>query len=168
MQVARCLAKGEMIMRQPLQVTVFLFRKTAHEPEYAIFRRSDDGCWQGVAGGVEEGEDLTTAARRETAEEAGLTNPNPLYKLDMISGVARIWFAASQSWPADLYIVPKHNFAMDATADPAPVALSHEHSEFRWASHREASAALRYDDDKTALWELHARLQAGDLPAART
>ena len=44
--------------------------------------------------------------------------------------------------------------------------LSHEHSEFRWAPYGEASATLRYDDDKTALWELDARLRAGDLATA--
>lgn len=57
---------------------------------------------------------------------------------------------------------------MDVTRERAPVVLSHEHSESRWASYAEASAALRYDDDKTALWELDARLRAGDLPAALT
>jgi len=159
----------ETIMRQPLQVTVFLFPQDGSRTRVrdlpAVLTTA---AWQGVAGGVEEGEDLATAARRETAEEAGLTGSNPLYKLDMTSGVARTWFAASQHWAAGFYIVPKHNFAMDATGDPAPVVLSHEHSEFRWASHSEASAALRYDDDKTALWELHARLQAGDLPATQT
>jgi dihydroneopterin triphosphate diphosphatase len=153
-------------MRQPLQVIVFPFRVTGTGPEYAIFRRADDGCWQGVAGGVEEGEDLVAAARRETAEEAGLAGGSPVYKLDMVSGVARTLFAASRHWPRDLYIVAKHHFAMDVTREPARVTLSHEHSEFRWAPYGEASAALRYDDDKTALWELDARLRAGDLPAA--
>ena len=155
-------------MRQPLQVTVFPFRVTAAGPEYAIFRRADDGCWQGVAGGVEEGEDLVTAARRETAEEAGLAGGSPLYKLDMVSGVARTWFAASKHWPGDLYIVANHYFAMDVAREPAPVVLSREHSEFRWAPYGEAFAALHYDDDKTALWELDARLQARDLPTALT
>ncbi|HXT88364.1 MAG TPA: NUDIX domain-containing protein [Trebonia sp.] len=155
-------------MRQPLQVIVFPFRVTDLAPEYAIFRRADDGCWQGVAGGVEEGEDLLTAARRETAEEVSLAGGSPVYKLDMVSGVARTWFAASRQWPAGLYIVVKHYFAMDVTLDPTPVVLSREHSEFRWAPYDEASGALRYDDDKTALWELDARLRAGDLPAART
>jgi dATP pyrophosphohydrolase len=157
-----------MNVRQPRQVIVFPFRVTAAGPEYAIFRRADDGCWQGVAGGVEEGEDLVTAACRETAEEAGLAGGSPIYKLDMVSGVARTWFAASQHWPGDLYIVPKHHFAVDITREPAPVVLSHEHSEFCWAPYGEASAALRYEDDKTALWELDARLRAGDLPAALT
>lgn len=74
-------------MRQPLQVTVFPFRMTLSGPEYAVFRRADDGCWQAVAGGVEDGEDLVSAARRESLEEAGLTGP--MFKLDMVSGVAR-------------------------------------------------------------------------------
>jgi dihydroneopterin triphosphate diphosphatase len=153
-------------VRQPFEVNVYPFRLTADGPSYAIFRRADDGCWQSVAGGVEEGEDLVTAARRETAEESGLAGGNPLYKLDMVSGVERTCFAASRYWPADLYIVAKHHFAMDATRDPAPVVLSDEHREFRWATYAEAAATLRYDDDKTALWELDARLRAGDLPAA--
>jgi dATP pyrophosphohydrolase len=163
------LNRRETNVRQPLQVIVFPFRVTAGGPEYAIFRRADDGCWQGVAGGVEEGEDLVTAARRETAEEAGLTGGNPVYKLDMVSGVARTCFGASRHWPSDLYIVAKHHFAMDVTRDPAPVALPDEHSEhseFRWVPYGEASATLRYDDDKTALWELDARLRTSDLPAA--
>lgn len=37
-------------MRQPLQVIVFPFRVTAAGLEYAIFRRADDGCWQGRGG----------------------------------------------------------------------------------------------------------------------
>jgi dATP pyrophosphohydrolase len=151
-------------VRQPAQVVVYPFRVTADGPEYAIFRRADDGCWQGVAGGVEAGEDLVTAARRETVEEAGLVGGS-MYRLDMVSGVARIWFAASRYWPDDLYIVTKHHFALDV-GDSAPVVLSHEHSEFRWASYDEAAAGLSYDDDRTALWELDARLRAADLPAA--
>jgi hypothetical protein len=51
----------EMNVRQPLEVVVFPFRVTAAGPEYAVFRRADDGCRQGVAGGVEDGEDLPAA-----------------------------------------------------------------------------------------------------------
>jgi dATP pyrophosphohydrolase len=50
-----------MNVRQPLEVVVFPFRVTAAGPEYAVFRRADDGCRQGVAGGVEDGEDLPAA-----------------------------------------------------------------------------------------------------------
>lgn len=149
-------------MRQPLQVTVFPFRMTPSGPEYAIFRRADDGCWQAVAGGVEDGEDAAAAAHRESGEEAGLAGP--IFKLDMISGVPRTCFAASRNWPENLYIVTKHHFAMEVNSETGQVVLSREHSEFRWADFNDANATLRYDDDKTALWELDARIHAGDLP----
>jgi dihydroneopterin triphosphate diphosphatase len=89
---------------------------------------------------------------------------NPLYELDMTSGVEKTCFAAAEHWPADLYIVPKRFFALDVTAEHRPVRLSAEHSGFRWLPYPEAHEALRYDDDRTALWELDARLRRDDLP----
>ncbi|MEU6718920.1 NUDIX domain-containing protein [Nonomuraea sp. NPDC046802] len=65
-------------------------------PEYAVFQRADDSHWQSVSGGVEEREDLATAARRETTEEGGLAAIGPLFKLDMVRGVEGCpWSAAS-------------------------------------------------------------------------
>lgn len=153
-------------MRQPYQVLVFPFRTTAQGPRYAIFRRSDDANWQSVCGGVEEGEDLVTAARRETEEEAGIDDASPVYKLDMVSGVEKTCFAVSRHWPKNLYIVAKHYFAMDVSAGADEIKISTEHREFRWATYAEAYETLRYDDDKSALWELDARLRNGDLPEA--
>lgn len=152
-------------MREPHTVLVFLFRTTSDGPRYAIFRRADDGNGQSVSGGVETGETPDMAARRETVEETGISATQPLYQLDMISGVEKASFAASVYWPPDLYIVRKHFFAMDVTATSGPITLSAEHSEFRWLAYQEAYDALRYDDDKTALWELDARLGRDDLPA---
>jgi dATP pyrophosphohydrolase len=156
-------------VRQPLTVLVLPFARRPDGPRYAVFRRSDDGFGQPVSGGVEDGEDDLTAARRELAEETGLTGL-PLYRLDMTSGVEKTCFAAHLHWPADLYVVPKHYFATDA-AMPAvtgtsqlDVVLSDEHSGMAWLPYAEAHPALRYDDDRTALWELDARLRTGDLP----
>jgi dATP pyrophosphohydrolase len=151
-------------MRQPLTVLVFPFRRVAGQPEYAIFRRADDANWQSISGGVEGAETLAQAARRETTEETGLPGAQSLYKLDMVSGVERSCFASGNHWPADLYIVAKHFFAMDIAHSGQNVKLSAEHREFRWMAYDEAYAALRYDDDKTALWELNARISQDDLP----
>jgi dATP pyrophosphohydrolase len=152
-------------VRQPRNVLVFLFRMTAAAgPEYAVFRRSDDANWQPVSGGAEDSEDMIAAARRETAEETGLPGTGRVYELDMVSGVEKTCFAASKNWPGQLYIVPKHYFAVDVSTETAAIRLSHEHHEFRWLAYERAYAALRYDDDKTALWELDARIRAHDLP----
>lgn len=153
-------------MRQPYSVLVFPFRRDADGPRFAVFRRSDDSNWQSVAGGVEGDETLAEAARRETAEEAAITARYPLYKLDMVSGVAKTWFAARKEWPEDLYIVEKHFFGMDVTDQADAIALSHEHDDFRWVAYDDAESTLRYDDDKTALWELDERIRRDDLPAA--
>ncbi|MGW3344911.1 NUDIX hydrolase [Nonomuraea rubra] len=153
-------------MRQPYNVVVFVFSKEAGRLEYALFQRADDGNWQGVSGGVEEGEDTATAARRETAEETGLRGAAPLYRLDMVSGVEKECFAAAELWPEDLYIVRKHYFAMDVSGRAGEIALSGEHRAVQWLSYEAAYASLRYDDDRTALWELDRRLYRGHLPEA--
>ncbi|GAA2211351.1 NUDIX pyrophosphatase [Nonomuraea monospora] len=153
-------------MRQPHNVVVLLYRMTADRPEYAVFQRADDGNWQGVSGGVEADESAVAAARREAAEETGLPDGAPLYRLDMVSGVEKECFAAASSWPEDLYIVRKHYFAMDVTGRADGVVLSGEHRAVRWLGYAGAYEALRYDDDRTALWELDQRLRRADLQEA--
>ncbi len=151
-------------MRQPYTVLVFPFRLTAAGAEFAIFRRSDDSNWQCVSGGVEGDETMSQAARRETAEETGLSNDRLMFKLNMVSGVEKNCFAASSHWPADLYIVPKHFYATRVVEEDSEIQLSDEHREFRWMSYDEAYATLCYDDDRTALWELNTRIVRGDMP----
>jgi dATP pyrophosphohydrolase len=145
-------------MRQPLNVLVFLFRAGRFGPEYAVLRRADDGAWQAVAGGVEEGEDLLAAAQREVAQVTGLAGDLPTYKLDMVSGVQKTAFTASVFWPPELYIVPKHYFAMDVTRADSTMRLSEEHDTLEWLPYDHAYSNLKYDDDKTALWELNSRI----------
>ena len=59
--------------RAPFQVLVFPWRRNDDGAfEYAIFKRSDDGNWQGLSGGGEDKEKPIVAARREANEEAGI------------------------------------------------------------------------------------------------
>lgn len=73
-------------------------------------------------------------------------------------------FQAKEHWPATLYIVRKHYFALNATEDGKEITISTEHSESQWATYEQAYRKLRYDDDKTAHWELNERLRNTDLP----
>jgi dATP pyrophosphohydrolase len=39
------------------------------------------------------------------------------------------------------------------------IVLSDEHTEFRWVSYEDAVRMLRWDSNKTAVWELRERIQ---------
>ena len=62
-------------MRQPIQVLIYIYRETERGREYLMLRRipAGGGFWQGVSGGVEDDEDVLTAACRELREETGFT-----------------------------------------------------------------------------------------------
>lgn len=149
--------------RAPMQVVVIPFRKRADgEPEFALFRRSDDAKWQPIAGGAEDSETAPMAARREASEEAGLPSTTPLYQLQAMDTVPVIHFKGRETWPSNLYVVPQFSFGADAT--DLDLVVSREHTQFDWLTFPDATARLTYQSNANALWELHERLQRGNLP----
>ncbi|GEM_PF-63570 len=144
--------------RQPYQVLVYLYRLSesgAHV--YAIFRRADDGNWQAVAGGGEDGETPLESARRETLEETGLSPEMPFLQLQTIEPIPVTEFKDSPLWGEDLYVIPQYCFGVPAPA--GEVRLSHEHTQVRWLTFAEAWPRLKYEGNRTALWELECRLR---------
>ena len=69
--------------RPAVAVDVVIFRKTAGRLELLLIRRAQEpfqGCWALPGGFLDPDEELDDAARRELAEEAGLTSV-PLHRL---------------------------------------------------------------------------------------
>lgn len=148
--------------RAPLQVLIFPYRRAAAGGfEYAIFRRSDGDYWQGLAGGAEAGESSEQAARREMMEEAGIPPGAPLLALDSMATVPAFHFSERRSWGPDVYVVPERAFGV-LLAEGQTIVLSREHADYRWVSCEDGMRALRWDSNKTALWELNERLGRGD------
>ena len=148
--------------RAPFQVLVLPYRIVENgEFEYCIFKRSDDNYWQGIAGGGEEGESPLDAAKREANEEANVPFTAKYSELDTKASIPVYHFAARDSWPKDLYIVNGYSFAVEYTG--FDILLSSEHVEFKWVSFEEADSLLYWENNKTALWELHQRLLDGTL-----
>lgn len=149
-------------MRQPVNIHAYLYHIAPDgTPRYAIFRRADDPkCWQGISGGVESGETPAQAALREAREEAG-TPPNlPLYPLDTVSALPSTLFSVRDAWGPDVVVCPMHFFAIPYSG---LIALSDEHTEYRWCTYEEAEPLVYWHDQKTALWELHERIRRGNL-----
>ncbi len=146
--------------RAPFQVLVLPWRRaTEHELEVAVFRRADYDLWQFISGGGEIDETPERAARREGREEGGISLAASYLRLDSLAMIPACWFRAWASWRADVVVIPEHAFAVEVGA--VELQISEEHRELRWCSWRDAMTLLRFDSNRTALWELHERLFPG-------
>ena len=143
--------------RAPFNVLVYPCRSlTEDQFEYALFKRADAGFWQGVAGGGEDNETPLEAARREMVEETGLMPTGSFLRLDTVGPVPATEFKDSHLWGEDVYIIPQYCFGV--LVDDGEFILSHEHTAYQWLRYEAAYRLLKYDSDRTALWELDQRL----------
>lgn len=152
-------------MRAPFQVLIIPYRHKPGGVEFAVLKRADLGWWQFVSGGGEDEEDALAAARRETAEELGIDPRGRLVQLDSSASVPRDEFAASATWADDIYVIPEYTFAIEIGHEQ--ICISPEHTEVRWVAYDDARDLLRWDGNRTALWELRQRLARGDVNETR-
>jgi len=127
------------------------------EFEYAVFKRSDGGFWQGVAGGGEDKETPLEAARRETCEETGISVDSKFIKLDTVGPVPVTEFSVSHIWGENVFVIPQYGFGV--LVNTRDIHLSREHTEYRWLKYQNARDLIKFDDSKIALWELDRRLR---------
>lgn len=140
-------------MRQPVQVLVYPVRRTGGTWEYLLLRRISErgGFWQGVTGGVEKGEDLDEAARRELVEETGLV---PLALEDI--GYSYSYSVVGNEWPEHFYGVgvekiTEHAFVAFVEGQQEPVIDPEEHDEWKWLRFRKALEILKWPENVVAL-----------------
>jgi len=142
--------------RAPFQVLIIPYRMTeSGVPEFAVTKRTDSGVWQFLSGGGEEGETPLQAARREAQEEGGIPGGAPLMALQSQASIPVEHFAVSKEWGTGTYVIPEYAFAVEVRQ---VVSLSSEHRGMAWLRYEEAVERLRWDSNRTALWELTQRL----------
>jgi dATP pyrophosphohydrolase len=143
--------------RAPFQVIVIPYRVgSARQPQYLVFNRSDLNVWQWIAGGGEDDEKPEQTARREAFEEAGIRQNAPLIPLDSVASIPVIYFSDSHLWDKNLYVIPEYSFGIEVGS--SAIHLSNEHIRCRWLDYETAQNRLKWDSNKTALWELNRRL----------
>lgn len=154
-------------MRAEFQVLVIPFVIGQNKKlEVAVFKRNDGEYWQFIAGGGENDETLLEAAQREAYEEAGIAARDSKYfKLDTMAMIPKIYFHDHKS-KIGLYVIPEYCFGV--LIENKALLSSGEHSEYSWVSYEEAMNCLRYDSNKTALWELKERIRDGDIAVHQT
>lgn len=143
--------------RAAFQVLVIPYRIDADgEPRYLLFKRSDQNVWQWIAGGGEDDEQPEQTARRESFEEAGIPENGRLIRLDSLASIPAIHFADHHLWGTEVYVIPEYSFGIEV--EDKEICLSAEHEECLWLDYAAAYNRLKWDSNKTALWELHSRL----------
>ena len=117
-------------MREPYQILSIPYRVVDGKPLFCILRRADSSYWQFIAGGGENGETPTQAAKRETIEEIGV-DPINIKQLTCIAYVPAevIDESRRQHWDKNTVVIPEYSFAFECDSEPT---LSHEHTECVW------------------------------------
>ena len=124
-------------MRLPIQAQVIVFRS---DPlRFLVLKRPEErgGFWQPVTGGVEDGETIEAAARRELDEETSL------HPLEWFADITRFQFEEDGWWFSE--------YVFAARVDAEPV-LS-EHVEYRWCTLEQARSLIpeHHDEIRDAL-----------------
>jgi len=138
------------MIRLPVQVLVFPVRFIDRGWQYLLLRRIPKlgGFWQGITGGINQGEELLAAANRELAEETG----NKHAKLEKIG--YSYTYPVQDEW-RHLYAtgveeIREHVFIalVDGQQDPR---ISREHDRWQWCEYQLARRLLFWPENIEAL-----------------
>ena len=145
-------------MRSPFQVLIFPFIKDRGEYYYCLFKRADLNIWQAIAGGGEGDETPLEAAKREFFEEISTMRANSDFI--RLSSMTTIPAANIKGliW-GNIIMIPEISFGIEMQSKD--INLGNEHTQYQWNVYKEAEVKLRYDSNKSALWELDYCLKNG-------
>ena len=153
----RLIVSRRITMRAPFQILAIPYRIVDGTPMYCVFHRADHDQWQFIAGGGEDNETPLAAAKRETFEEGGVHSTQwlGLKSLSYIP-VTIISEMRRKHWDSSTYVIPEYTFGFECQDD---VRLSPEHTDCVWLTYDEANQKLKWDSNRTALYELNCRLK---------
>ncbi len=116
---------------------------------FLLLRHEQGGHWGFPKGRIEAGESELAAAMREIREETGISN------IELVDGVA-----VTSRYPIlrDGRSLLKTVTYFAARVRGEPVALSHEHTDARWATTAEASRILTHAESRRVLHAVESAL----------
>ena len=145
-------------MRAPYQTLTILYKEKDNKILYAIFYRISHPIWQFVSGGGEDNETPLETVVREIKEETSIVvDKKEIEQLDSKTTIPVINITGEYTWGKNVYVIPEYTFAIKLKN--CNIKLSNEHKEYKWVEYDEAIKKLKYDSNKTALWELNERLK---------
>ena len=124
------------------QVEIIIYKIVNNVPFFLLLKRipARGGFWQAVTGGVNPGENLIKAAKREVFEETQITD-----YLNFIDNV--YYFEFNNDFKKN---IKEYVFGAEINNN-INIKLSNEHSEKRWCRIEEALQLLKYKTNQTAI-----------------
>lgn len=145
-------------MRALYQTLTILYKNKENKILFGIFYRNSHPMWQFISGGGEDKETPIETVIREIREETSIIiDKEKIQQLDAKSTIPVVNVTGEYTWGQEVFVVPEYAFAVEIKNDD--IVLSSEHKEYRWVEYDEAMRLLKYDSNKTALWELNERLK---------
>jgi len=80
--------------------------------------------------------------------------------LDTLESIPVTEFHDSRLWGDGIFVIPQYCFGV--LVQDKQLVISHEHSEYQWLAYQEAYDLVKFDGNRTALWELNKRLHGKD------
>ena len=148
--------------RAPFQVLVIPFMRYHDKVKYCVFERENPLCqYQFIAGGGENDETPMEAAKRECFEEAQICVDN-FMELTSLCYIPTNIFSKNQRkiWGENVLVIPEYAFAIETNSED--ITLSDEHIGFAWVTYESTLSLLKWDSNKTALYELDCRIKSGN------
>lgn len=142
-------------MRAPYQILLFPFIEEKDNVLYALFKREDMDVWQGIAGGGENDENPLETAKREASEEGEIPLDSKYMRLSSIATVPVV-NVCGFNWGEEIAVIPEYSFGVQLKS--RRIKIGHEHTQYEWLTYDEALKRLKWDSNRTALWELNHRL----------
>ena len=144
-------------MRIPKQVLIIPYRNIDDKIEYCVFKRKDMNAWQWIAGGAEDFDNnILESAKRELWEETGIKDVQ-IQQLELICKIPVVNIVKDFIWGEDVFYSEEYAFSVNITNKQ--IKLSNEHTEYKWVDYSESKNLLKYDSNKSALWELDIKLK---------
>ena len=113
--------------------------------------------WQCIAGGAEDFDtNILESAKREFWEETGIKDVL-IQQLELTCKIPVVNIIKDFIWGEEVFYSEEYSFSVDITN--IEIQLSSEHTEYEWVNYDEAKGLLKYDSNKSALWELDTKLK---------
>ena len=145
-------------MRLPIQIEAILFKRADGEIQYLLLKRipRSGEFWQPITGGLEEGETVMEALKREIREETGIEN--------IIRIIDDVHYFEFRDLPFIEYLkkqgqtceyLKEYVFGVEVALNEVVNFDREEHSEYRWCVFEEALSLMKWRENKEALKKLN-------------